>query len=520
MSTGADRMIETAVAAGVDVCFTNPGTTEMPLVAALDRTPAMRSVLGLFEGVVTGAADGYGRVTDTPALTLLHLGAGYGNGVANLHNARRAHSPIVNLVGDHATWLLPHDPPLASDIAGLAAPGSAWVRTVARAADMAGDTAEAIAVARTRPGNIATLVVPVDCQWDDAPATPDAPAAASTDASTALSPDAVLAAAKALASGDGRVLLVGGRALRARGLRAVERIRQHTGCRVYCENFAARVERGPDLPVVRSLPYFPEMAIDALAEVTHLVTAGTAAPIAFFAMPQLGGRPQLTPVGCEVLALTADTDDVEAALEALADELGAPGTVTIDERPAPAPPAGPDLTPATVAQAVAALLPEHAIVVEEANTSGINFVMQAPAAAPHWGLQLTGGAIGMGLPLALGAAIAAPDRRVIALQADGSAMYTLPALWSMAREGADVTVVLYANRKYAILQVELLRAGITDAGPVAQSLTDLSNPDIDFVALARGMGVDATRVTDNDALVAALQQSLATPGPSLIEVLL
>jgi acetolactate synthase-1/2/3 large subunit len=517
MSTGADRMIETAVAAGVDVCFTNPGTTEMPLVAALDRTPAMRSVLGLFEGVVTGAADGYGRITDNPALTLLHLGAGYGNGVANLHNARRAHSPIVNVVGDHATWLVAHDPPLASDIAGLAAPGSAWVRTIATATDMGDDTAEAIAVARTRPGNIATLVVPVDCQWDDAPA---AIPGSATPASTVPSPDAIVAAAKALSTGDGRVLLIGGRALRARGLRAAERIRRHTNCRVYCENFAARVERGPDLPVVRSLPYFPETAIDALAEVTHLVTAGTAAPVAFFAMPQLGGRPQLTPEGCELVALTDATDDVEAALEALADELGAPSAITLEERVAPTVPTDGELTPATVAQAVAALLPEHAIVVEEANTSGINFVMQAPAAAPHWGLQLTGGAIGMGLPLALGAAIAAPDRRVVALQADGSAMYTLPALWSMAREGTDVTVVLYANRRYAILQVELMRAGVTDPGPIAQSLTDLSNPDIDFVAIARGMGVDATRVTDNAGLVAALEHSLATPGPSLIEVTL
>lgn len=515
MPTGAQRMIETAVANGVDVCFTNPGTTEMPLVAALDRTPAMRSILGLFEGVVTGAADGYGRVTDNPALTLLHLGAGYGNGVANLHNARRAHSPVVNLVGDHATWLVVHDPPLASDIAGLATPGSAWVRTVATAADMAGDTAATIATARTRPGNIATLVVPVDCQWDDAPG----PAVSvSAPAPTVPSADAVVAAAKALAAGDGRVLLVGGRALRARGLRAAERIRQHTGCRLYCENFAARVERAPDLPVARSLPYFAEMAVDALADVTQMVTAGTGAPVAFFAMPQLGGRPQLTPEGCEVLALTGATDDVEAALEALADELGAPAAIMLDERTTPTAPDGGELTPATVAQAVAALLPEQAIVVEEANTSGINFVMQAPSAAPHWGLQLTGGAIGMGLPLALGAAIAAPDRRVVALQADGSAMYTLPALWSMAREGADVTIVLYSNRRYAILELELLRAGITDPGPVARSLTSLADPDIDFVAIARGMGVDATRVSDNTELVAALARSLATPGPSLVEV--
>ena len=517
MPTGADRMIETAVAAGVDVCFTNPGTTEMPLVATLDRTPAIRSVLGLFEGVVTGAADGYGRVTDTPALTLLHLGAGYGNGIANLHNARRAHSPIVNLVGDHATWLVDHDPPLASDIAGLAAPGSAWVRTVATASAMGPDVAAAVAAARTAPGRIATLVVPVDCQWDDAPVATDpiaAPAATTAPAAT------VLTAAKALAPGEHRVLLVGGRALRARGQRAVERIRAHTGCRVYCENFGARVERAPDLPAVRSIPYFPEMALDALADVTHLVTAGTAAPIAFFALPQLGGRPELTPEGCAVLALTGDGDDVEASLEALADELGATADVVVETRPTPVVPDAGAPTPASVAQAVAALLPEHAIVVEEANTSGINFVMQAPAAAPHWGLQLTGGAIGMGLPLAFGAAIAAPERRVVALQADGSAMYTLPALWSMAREGTDVTVVVYSNRKYAILQLELLRAGVTDPGPIAQSLTDLSNPDIDFCAIAKGLGVHATRATTNEELVAALRRSLAAPGPSLVEVLL
>jgi len=518
MPTGADQMIETAVAAGIDVCFTNPGTTEMPLVATLDRTPAIRSILGLFEGVVTGAADGYGRVTDSPALTLLHLGAGYGNGIANLHNARRAHSPIVNLVGDHATWLVDHDPPLASDIAGLATPGSAWVRTVATAAAMGTDLAEAVAVARSAPGQIATLVVPVDCQWDDASGAATTPIAAPVAPSA--STDSVGAAARALAAGEHRVLLVGGRALRARGLRAVERIRRHTGCRVYCENFSARVERGPDLPTVRSLPYFPEMALDALADVTHLVTAGTAAPISFFAMPQLDGRPELTPEGCRLLALTSDTDDVEASLEALADELGAPRSVAPDARPAPVVPDAGALTPASVAQAVAALLPEQAIVVEEANTSGINFVMQAPAAAAHWGLQLTGGAIGMGLPLAFGAAIAAPDRRVVALQADGSAMYTLPALWSMAREGTDVTIVLYTNRRYAILQVELMRAGITDPGPIAQSLTDLSHPDIDYCAIAGGMGVDATRATSNEQFVAALERSLATPGPSLVEAIL
>src|SRR5437764_11877684 len=151
---GAQALIRTLVDCGVDVCFTNPGTSEMHFVAALDAVPEMRGVLGLFEGVVTGAADGYGRMADRPAATLLHLGPGLGNGLANLHNARRARTPVVNIVGDHATWHRAADPPLASDIAALAGVVSDWVRCNRTAADLPGDTAEAVAAALVSPGQV------------------------------------------------------------------------------------------------------------------------------------------------------------------------------------------------------------------------------------------------------------------------------------------------------------------------------------------------------------------------------
>jgi acetolactate synthase-1/2/3 large subunit len=514
---GAERLVETAVANGVDVCFTNPGTTEMPLVAALDAVPGIRGVLGLFEGVVTGAADGYGRIAGTPALTLLHLGAGLGNGIANLHNARRARSPIVNLVGDHATWHVAADSPLTSDIVSLASPVSGWVGTVASPGAMAADSAAAIEAALQSPGQIATLIVPVDCQWGDAA---DAPTPTiTTNAPRLASHDAVVASAKALGHEKGSVLFIGGHALRERGLRAVERIRAATGCRVFSEMFSARVERGRHLPWFRTLPYFPERALEALEGTEALVMAGTPAPVTFFATAAMD-RSELTPPGCELVTLADPHADVEGSLEALADELGAAPEPVIDERSAPAPPTGDALTPETIGQAVVALMPEHAIVIEEATTGGFGYTIKAPSGLSHTSLGLTGGAIGMGLPLALGAAVAAPDRQVIALQADGSAMYTSQALWSMAREGAKVTVVIYANREYAILRAELARAGVREPGPVATSLTDLSNPAIDFVALAQSMGVPGSRATTGDEFVAQLEHSLAGEGPSLVEAVI
>ncbi|MEY2406626.1 MAG: acetolactate synthase large subunit [Acidimicrobiaceae bacterium] len=512
MSTGAERLITAAVTSGVEVCFANPGTTELPLVAALDSVPGVRAVLGLFEGVCTGAADGYGRVAGRPALTLLHLGPGFANGIANLHNARRARTPVVNLIGDHATWHLAADAPLTSDITSLASPVSGWVRTAATADGLADDLVDAVAAARTPPGQVATLIVPVDCQWDSARDEPIAPRPAAKAA--AVGAEAIANAAKAVVAGPSTVLYVGGAALRARGLRAVARVQAATGCRVFAETFAATAERGRHLPWVRSLPYFPERAVEALEGADVFVTAGAPPPVSFFAVR--GVPSVLIPDGCTHLTLAEPGDDVEGALEALADALGATTDVDLDERADLEVPSGGRVTADSAGQAVAALLPEGAIVIDEAATSGLGFTLLAPAAAPHTTLALTGGAIGSGLPLAVGAAVAAPDRRVVALQADGSGMYTLQSLWTMARESLDVTVVVFSNRRYAILGVELHRAGI-DPGAIASALTDLSHPDLDWVSLATGMGVPASRATTNDEMVEQLRRSLQTPGPSLIE---
>jgi acetolactate synthase-1/2/3 large subunit len=483
----------------------------MPLVAALDRV-RIRAVLGLFEGVCTGAADGYGRMAGRPAATLLHLGPGFANGLANLHNARRAGSPVVNWIGDHASWHRAADAPLGSDIAALA--GSVgWVRSVASAATLARDGADAIAAALGPPSGVASLVVPVDAQWSDA-AQPDPPRARPAP----FAPDAaaVERAAAALRGGHAGLLL-GGRALRAQALAAAARIHAHTHCPVWTETFAARHERGAGLPDFPRLPYFPEQARETLSGVGGLVLAGARNPVAFFGYP---GQPsRLEPEACALTTLCGAHDDAAAALEALADALGAKPVTAPPERPRPAPASG-ALDVAALGRTLAALQPEGAIVVDEAATSGLAWAGFAAAAPPHTLLGLTGGAIGQGLPCAVGAALACPGRRVIAFQADGSGLYTLQALWTMARESLDVTVLVCANRVYRILQVELARAGVAEPGPAARSLTQLGPPVVDWVAAARAFGVPASRVTSAEALADALRGSLAEPGPSLIEALL
>jgi acetolactate synthase-1/2/3 large subunit len=511
--TGADLLLRTALAAGVDTCFANPGTTEMPLVAALDRAPGMRAVLGLFEGVCTGAADGWARMTGRPALALLHLGPGLANGLANLHNARRAATPLLVVVGDHATWHLDADPPLASDVVSLANPVSGWVRATRRAADVAADTAAALEAAWAPPGAVATLIVPADCQWDEAEGGPVPVRRSDPAAVSGARIDAAAAAARA----GGAALLVGGAALGARGLRAAARLRG-AGLRVLHDTFVARLERGAGLPDLERVPYFPEQGAQALAGVRTLLLAGTRDPVAFFGYP--GGRSRLAPDACARLVLAAPEEDAVTALEALADALGAPREAPAEPpRPRPAPPTG-ALDVAALGQALAALQPEGAIVVDEGLTSSAPWFAASAAAPPHTVLALTGGAIGQGLPCAAGAALACPGRKVIALQADGSGMYTPQALWTMAREGLDVAVVICANRSYRILQVELARAGIAEPGPAARALAELRPPELDWSALARGLGVPAVRVGDADALVKELAHALATPGPSLVEALL
>jgi len=514
--TGADSLIQTALAAGVEVCFANPGTTEMPLVAALDRAPRMRAVLGLFEGVCTGAADGYARMAGRPALALLHLGPGLANGLANLHNARRAAVPVLVVVGDHASWHLAADPPLAADIVSLANPVSGWVRPVRRAADVAADTAAALEAACAPPGRVATLIVPADCQWEPAPG---APVAVRVSAPAAVSGDRIDAAARALrALGAGGALLVGGAALGVRGLRAAARVRAACGARVLHDTFVTRLERGAGLPDLERVPYFPEQAVAALVGLRALVLCGAREPVAFFGYP--GGRSVLAPDSCERIALAAPEEDAVGALEALADALGAPAAPPAESpRARPALPSG-ALDGAKLGQILAALQPEGAIVVDEGLTSSAPWFTASAAAPEHTVLALTGGAIGQGLPCAAGAALACPGRKVIALQADGSGMYTLQALWTMAREGLDVVVVVCANRSYRILQIELARAGIAEPGPAARALADLSHPELDWTALARGLGVPATRAADADAFAKELARALADPGPTLIEALL
>jgi acetolactate synthase-1/2/3 large subunit len=512
---GAESLVRTFAAAGVEVCFANPGTTEMPLVAALDSVPGVRAVSGLFEGVCTGAADGYARMAGRPALTLLHHGPGFANGIANLHNARRARVPLVSLIGDHATWHLDADPLLASDIESLARPVSSWLRRSTSAAQLATDAAEALRAACTPPGQIATLIVPHDHQWENAAA----PAAAKAPPSPRVVEDAVVATAAAALRGEGRsALLLGGAALGERGLRAAARVAAATGCALLHHTFVTRLERGAGLPRVERLPYFPEQAIEMLQSFRRILIAGTREPVAFFGVDGLPSR--LVPDAVAQTQLAAPDADAVAALEALAERVG--GAEANPHIPSAARPERPSgaLDSGSLGQALAAVQPEGAIVVDEAISSGLGYNACAAGAPPHSVLGLTGGAIGQGLPCAVGAAIACPERRVIALQADGSGMYTLQSLWTAAREGLDMVTLICANRAYRILQVELARAGIETPGAQAEALTSLAQPALDWVALARGMGVPGVRVDSADACATELERALATPGPSLIEAIL
>ncbi|MEY2434076.1 MAG: acetolactate synthase large subunit [Acidimicrobiaceae bacterium] len=483
---GAQALLRTLVDSGVDVCFTNPGTSEMHFVAALDTVPEMRGVLALFEGVATGAADGYGRMADKPAATLLHLGPGLGNGLANLHNARKGHTGIVNIVGDHATYHKQYNAQLESDIETVARNVSTWIRRSESAAVVGRDAAEAVAAARL--GQVATLILPADASWSEG-GVRAAPVAVSAPPVTGELP-------------EDAVLFLGGKALREKYLIAAAR----TGCRLMAETFPTRLERGAGLPPVERLAYLAEFASMQLEGIKHLVLVGAKSPVSFFAYP--GKASDLVPEGCEVHVLDPD---------ALLDLVDPSAPLQLQPAARPDRPTG-ALTAETVAAAVGALMPEGAIVSDEANTAGL-WAPGATAGAPrHDWLCLTGGAIGQGLPVAVGAAVACPDRQVIALEADGSAMYTLQSLWTMAREGLNVVTVLYNNRAYAVLNMELGRVGAS--GEKAKKMFDLSTPQLDFVALANGMGVPASRATTADEFVIALEKALQEPGPTLIEAMI
>jgi acetolactate synthase I/II/III large subunit len=512
---GAESLVRTLVHSGVEVCFSNPGTSEMHFVAALDRVDGMRAILGLFEGAVTGMADGYGRMADKPAATLLHLGPGLANGLANLHNARRASTPIVNIVGDHATSHAQYDAPLASDITGFARPVSSWVHTSTSALSVAADGARAVAAARSAPGGIATLILPADTAWneagDAAPPLTVAPAAE-------VSGDAIDAAAKALRNGKRTAILMRGPALRKAGLEAAGRIAAASGARLLCDTFAPRLERGAGIVAVERLPYFAEQIVDFMADFEQLLLVGSKPPVSFFAYPD---KPSwCTPPGCAISVLAHPHEEGVAALEAVASAIGAPrepaGRVVLER---PGSPAG-GLNQFSIGQIIGALLPENVIVSDEAATSGLGIAFATASAPAHDHLALTGGSIGQGIPVATGAAVACPHRKVLALQGDGGAMYTLQALWTQVREKLDVTNVIFANRSYSILNIELARVGAGEPGPQALSMLDLHNPELDWCLLARGMGMEASRATTTEELHSQFADAMKTRGPRLIEIML
>ena len=512
---GAESLVRTLAGAGVEVCFANPGTSEMHFVAALDRVGGLRCVLGLFEGVATGAADGYARMADRPASTLLHLGPGLANGLANVHNARRANAPMVNIVGDHATYHKRYDAPLTSDVEGVARPFSHWVRTSADSRSVARDGAAAIAAAMSPPGRIATLILPADASWNEA----DGPAPLPpVEERAAVSPETITEAARVLRSGEPAVLFLSGPALREPGLTLAGRIAASTGARLLAQTHNSRVERGAGRVAVDFLPYPVDAALSALADARHLFLVGSKAPVAFFAYPDKPS--ELSSPDCKVHTLAAPEEDVLRVLEALAEELDAHGTAVPVQAREASPPTGGTVTPGAAAAAVGALLPEDAIVVDEALTASPAFLSRTRGAAPHDLLQITGGAIGIGLPLATGAAIACPDRKVVCLQADGSAMYTVQALWTQAREGLDVTTVILDNRSYAILKRELANVGGGGGGRKANDMMELDRPALDWVAIARGMGVEAGRAATIDGFNRLLAAGLRSQGPYLIDLLL
>jgi len=508
---GAEALIRTLVDGGVDVCFANPGTSEMHFVAALDRVPEMRGILGLHEGVVTGAADGFGRMAGRPATTLLHLGPGLANGLAGLHNARRAFTPIVNVVGDHATHHAPYDAPLSSDLDLLAGWVGGWLRRTTDVAHVGADAAEAIAAAMSPPGRVATLVLPADVSWSEGGRTAAAPRGPTR---AAVADVGVAAIAALLRSGEQCLILLGGAATREPALRAASRIGVGSGAKLLVETFPARLERGAGLPAIERVGYLAEHVADQLGGVEHLILAGARAPVAFFAYP--GTPSDLVPAGCTVHVLAGGDEDAIDALERLAG-LVAPQAEPVLQKPVlPDLPTG-GLTPHSLAETIGALLPENAIVSDESITSGRLLPLTTAGSPRHDLLTLTGGAIGQGLPVATGAAVACPERPVLCLEADGSAMYSLGALWTQARERLNVTTVILNNGSYAILRMELQRVGAAQTGGRAADLLDLSRPSIDFVSLATGMGVPATRAKTCEELAVQLRAAFGEPGPHLID---
>ena len=508
---GAESLVRSLLASGVDTCFANPGTSEMHFVAALDKVEGMRCVLGMAETVVTGCADGYGRMAGKPAATLLHCGPGFANGIANVHNARRAHTPMVNIVGDQASYHRPFDAPLTADTEGLARATSHWVRTSASSATVGADSAAAVQAANTAPGQIATLILPADTAWNDGGAVA---APLPVPPRTAVAPDTLRTIAQVLRRKEPALLVLFGQALSEAGLVAANRVAQVSGAKLRTPTQVSRMARGRGRVPVDRIPYAVDAALKVLAGIQHVILVGAKVPTGFFAYP---GKPSLmAPPDALTHVLARPEQDAVAALNALADELGAPQQVAIaagEQKPQIG--QGP-FEPIAFASTLAALLPENCIVAEDAVTSGRALFAPTFNAAPMDWLQNTGGAIGHAFPCATGAAIASPERKVVCLQADGAGMYSLQALWTQAREKLDVVNVVFANRIYKILYGELVSVG-AKPGRASNELFDLARPELDWVKLAAGMGVEATRVETLEGFADVFKSACGQRGPFLIE---
>ncbi len=509
--TGAESLIRTLIASEVEVCFANPGTSEIHFVLTLDKVEGMRCILGMAETVVTGCADGYARMAEKPAMTLLHCGPGFANGIASVHNARRANTPMVNIVGDQASYHRPFDPPLTADTEGLARAVSHWVRTSGSALQASTDGAEAAAAARTPPGQIATLIVPADIAWNEGNG-PAVPLPVPTRPHVA--PETLRQVARILRLAEPTMILLNGHALGEAGLFAAHRIGQATGAKLRTPTQVPRMARGRGRVPVERLPYVVDTALSTLAGLKHLILVGSKPPMGFFAYP---GKPSLmTPKDCATTVLAGPEQDAVAALQALADEIGAPRVLRVEEvGPRPRIANGP-FEQEAFGMTLAALLPENAIVADDSVTSGRALFPATFNAAPHDWIQSTGGAIGHGFPCATGAAVACPDRKVVCLQADGAGMYSLQALWTQAREKLNVVNVVFANRMYKILFGEL-RAGGAEPGRASNIFFDLGRPDLDWVRLATGMGVEAVRVESLESFADAFRAACGRIGPFLIE---
>jgi acetolactate synthase-1/2/3 large subunit len=512
---GADSLVETLVNHEIKVCFANPGTSEMHFLAALDRVEGMRCVLGLHESVVTGAADGYYRITGKPACTLLHLAPGLANGLSNLHNARKAQSGIVNIVGEHARYHLQYDAPLTGDIEGVAKPLSDWVKTSKDPLKTSADLAMAIHTAKSGAGKIATLILPADVSWSPATSIgekiPD-------EVLKITSQNEINQIIQSLQKPGKKALLLGGKALRGRALLLAGQIAAKVGCRIMCEGHNARVERGAGRVKLERLPYDVSSAIAVLKDIDQLILIGSKEPVAFFAYPN---QPSLlAPQTCEVTKLVDANDDIEGTLEALANALDALNTpANIAALNLPALPQG-KVTGDGIATVLAACIPENAVVVDESVSVGRSFFPPTLEARPHDWMNSMGGSIGFALPTALGAAIGAPDRKVLAISGDGSAMYSLQAMWSIARENLNVTIVILSNRSYNILRNELNKVGLEKPGKTALEMLSLDNPNLDWVSLSKGHGIEASRANTLEEFADQLQSALAINGPSLIELVI